>query len=142
MDNGEKLPRRNLPLLASSLNLLCSNSKSLNQGQQIHQHVIASGSSGIQFVVTKLIQLYADCDDLDSSRKLFDVFPKPNVFAWTAILGFFSRNGMYEDCLENYGLMKSQGVSEDHLVFPEVMKACAQLTWLDGGMWVHGGVVV
>ncbi|CAL1359127.1 unnamed protein product [Linum trigynum] len=95
-------------------------------------------SSGIQFVVTKLIQLYADCDDLDSSRKLFDVFPKPNVFAWTAILGFFSRNGMYEDCLENYGLMKSQGVSEDHLVFPEVMKACAQLTWLDGGMWVHG----
>ncbi|CAI0542770.1 unnamed protein product [Linum tenue] len=121
---------------------LCSNSKSLNQGQQIHQHVIALGSSGNPFVVTKLVQMYADCDDLCSSRKLFELFPNPNVFAWTAILGFFSRHGMYEDCLVNYGLMKSQGVSADHLVFPKVLKACAQLAWLDGGTWVHGGVVV
>ncbi|CAN0841057.1 Pentatricopeptide repeat-containing protein DOT4, chloroplastic [Linum grandiflorum] len=49
---------------------------------------------------------------------------------------------MYEECAENYRLMKFRGVSADNYVFPKVLKACAQLSWLDGGRWVHGSVVV
>ncbi|CAN1120638.1 Pentatricopeptide repeat-containing protein At2g33760 [Linum perenne] len=122
--------------------LVCNDSKYLKQGQQIHQHVISSGSKDNTYLVTKVIQLYADCDDLGSARKLFDVFPHPNMFARTSILGFFSRHGMYEEFVGSYGMMKFRDISIDNYVFPKILKACAQLSWLDGGSWVHGTVVV
>nr|GME14952.1 pentatricopeptide repeat-containing protein DOT4, chloroplastic-like [Ipomoea batatas] len=29
--------------------------------------------------------MYADCDDVNYARHLFDELPQPNVFAWTAL---------------------------------------------------------
>ncbi|KAJ9170719.1 hypothetical protein P3X46_018808 [Hevea brasiliensis] len=121
---------------------LCSNSKSLSQGQQVHQQITVSGSHYDSFVVTKLIQMYADCDDLTSAYKLFDKLPQPNVFTWTAIVGFYLRRGMYEKCVQNYGLMKFSGVLPDNYVFPKVLRACAHLLWLEGGTWIHKDVIV
>ncbi|OAY33808.1 pentatricopeptide repeat-containing protein DOT4, chloroplastic [Manihot esculenta] len=130
------------PFSLINLLQLCSNSRSLNQGQQVHQQITVSGSHYDSFVVTKLIQMYADCDDLTSAYKLFDKLSQPNVFTWTAIVGFYLRQGMYEKCIRNYGLMKFSGVFPDNYVFPKVLKACAYLLWLDGGTWIHKDVIV
>ncbi|KAF5185113.1 Pentatricopeptide repeat-containing protein [Thalictrum thalictroides] len=85
--------------------------------------------------------MYADCNDLVFALHLFDKLPQPNVFAWTAILGYYSRNGMYKDCLETYSEMRVQGVRPDRYVFPKVLKACAQSLSLKKGICIHRDIV-
>ncbi|CAN6698371.1 unnamed protein product [Malus baccata var. baccata] len=129
----------------SQLNLylqLCCNSKSLNKGKQAHQMIIEYGFDKNPFLVTKLVQMYADCDDLVSAWKLFDKLLNPNVFAWTAILGFYSRHGMYEKCVRAYGEMILKGVLPDGYVFPKVLKACSQLSSVKVGFLVHKDVII
>ncbi|XP_062002846.1 pentatricopeptide repeat-containing protein DOT4, chloroplastic-like [Rosa rugosa] len=120
----------------------CSNSKSLNQGKQTHQKIIQCQLGKNPFLVTKLVQMYADCDDLASARKLFDELLEPNVFAWTAILGFYSRHGMYEECVGAYGEMILRGVLPDGYVFPKVLRACAHFSSLKVGIRVHKDVII
>ena len=140
------LPTSN-PNLLSSFQLnhllqLCSNSKALHQGKQLHQHIILCGLDHHPFMLTKLVQMYADCGDLGSAQALFDKLSQPNVFAWTAILGFYSRNGLSDECVRTYSEMKLKGVLPDKYVFPKVFRACGQLLWLEVGIQVHKDVVL
>ncbi|RXI07173.1 hypothetical protein DVH24_026309 [Malus domestica] len=104
--------------------------------------IIEYGFDENPFLVTKLVQMYADCDDLVSAWTLFDKLLNPNVFAWTAILGFYSRHGMYEKCVRAYGEMILKGVLPDGYVFPKVLKACSQLSSVKVGFLVHKDVII
>ncbi|EOX91375.1 hypothetical protein QUC31_003086 [Theobroma cacao] len=134
-------PRISLSQLNNLLQL-CSKSKSLSQGKQIHPQIISNGSHQNTFIITKLVQMYADCDDLVSANKLFDRLPQPNVFSWTAILGLYSRHGMYRKCIESYCEMKMSGVLPDGFVFPKVLRASVQGLCLETGICVHKDVIV
>ncbi|KAF3438936.1 hypothetical protein FNV43_RR17211 [Rhamnella rubrinervis] len=120
---------------------ICCNSKTLKQGKQVHQRMIQHGSGENPFLVTKLVQMYADCDHLSSARILFDQLSQPNVFAWTSIIGFYSRHGMYQECVKTYAEMILKGVFPDEYVFPKVLKVCAQSSCLKVGMQIHKDVV-
>ncbi|XP_019185217.1 PREDICTED: pentatricopeptide repeat-containing protein At1g03540-like [Ipomoea nil] len=105
------------PLLGIHLNRLLqlsSNFKSLRPGKQTHQQIIVHGVAENPFIITKLFQMYGDCDDVSSARHLFDELPQPNVFAWTALLSFFSRNGLFYECVRTYCEMKFKGVLPDN----------------------------
>ncbi|XWS29864.1 hypothetical protein CRYUN_Cryun24cG0066700 [Craigia yunnanensis] len=133
------------PISLSQLNNLlqqCSKSKSLNQGKQIHPQIILNASDQNTFMITKLIQLYADCDDFVAANKLFDKLPQPNVFLWTAILAYYSRHEMYRKCIESYCEMKMSGVLPDGYVFPKVLRASAQLLCFETGICVHKDLIV
>ncbi|KAJ8770740.1 hypothetical protein K2173_021387 [Erythroxylum novogranatense] len=121
---------------------LCSNYKALRHGLQVHQRITVCGWHQNPFLSTKLLQVYADCDHFIFAQKLFGEMPHQNVFAWTSLLGYYIRHGMYERCIRNYGVMKFKGVSPDNYVFPKVLRACAQLLWWEGGTWLHRDVIV
>lgn len=120
---------------------ICCNSKALKQGKQVQQQIIQDGSGENPFVVTKLVQMYADCDHLLSARILFDQLSQPNVFAWTSIIGFYSRHGMYQESVRTYAEMILKGVLPDEYVFPKVLKVCAQSSCLKVGMQIHKDVI-
>lgn len=93
-------------------------------------------------MATKLVQMYSHCDDLASARKLFDKMPHRNVFAWTAMLAFYSRHGMPRECLSVYGAMRMRGdVAPDNYIFPKVFRACAQSSCLHAGLLVHKDLI-
>ncbi|XP_077230335.1 pentatricopeptide repeat-containing protein At5g39350-like [Tasmannia lanceolata] len=120
---------------------ICCTSKTLKQGKKVHQQILIHGLKSNPYLTTKLVQMYADFDDLVTARHLFDGLPQPNVFAWTSIIFFYSRNGKYEDCLRTYYEMRAQGVKPDRYVFPKVLKACAQLSSLKEGIRIHEDVL-
>lgn len=129
-----------LPLQLNRLLQVCSDFRALVPGKQIHQQVVVNGFRENQFVSTKLVQMYADCDDIRSAHEIFDRLSIPNVFAWTACLSFFLRNGEFEKCIYVYKDMKRKGVSPDNYVFPKVLKACAAMLCLEGGIQLHKDV--
>lgn len=92
-------------------------------------------------MTTKLVQMYADCNNITTAILLFDKLPQPNVFTWTAILSFYSRNGMPNECIRTYRQMKSKGTLPDKYVFPKVIRATAQSLCLEAGIQVHKEVI-
>ncbi|OVA19051.1 Pentatricopeptide repeat [Macleaya cordata] len=119
----------------------CSDSKALKQGRQVHQQIIVHGFGLDPFITTKLIQMYSDCNDFSSTHNLFDKLPQPNVFAWTAILAFYLRNGMYQDCLRTYHQLRWQGTKPDSYIFPKVIRACTQSLSLEEGIEIHTDII-
>nr|GMC62312.1 pentatricopeptide repeat-containing protein DOT4, chloroplastic-like [Ipomoea batatas] len=94
------------------------------------------------FIITKLIQMYADCDDVNSARHLFDELPQPNVFAWTALVSFFSGNGLFYECFRTDCKMKFKGVLPNKYVFPRILRAFSLYSCLEVGVQVHKDVIV
>ncbi|KMT09335.1 hypothetical protein BVRB_6g134300 [Beta vulgaris subsp. vulgaris] len=139
-------PTPTFDLLSSSklthLLQICSNSRALAQAKQTHQQIIQHGLHQNQFVITKLVQSYAECDHFGYAQKLFDELPEPNVFAWTALLAFHSRNGLFIECLQLYAAMRFMGVLPDQYVFPKILRACAQLSALETGAMIHKEAIV
>ncbi|KAK2991653.1 hypothetical protein RJ640_023794 [Escallonia rubra] len=88
-------------------------------------------------MTTKLVQTYADCNEIAAAHHLFDKIPQRNVFAWTAFISFHSRSGMSHECLNAYIDMKRDGVLPDKYVFPKVIRACAQPYLLKVGIQIH-----
>ncbi|XP_027347140.1 pentatricopeptide repeat-containing protein At3g16610-like [Abrus precatorius] len=130
------------PLSLNSLLRACSASKSLIQAKQLHHRIIVNGSNTNSFFVTKLIQIYADCDDLGSSLSLLHQLSHPNLFAFTSILAFYSRHRFSHQCIQTYAQLRLNGVVPDGYVFPKVCKACAQLSYLRTGAVLHKDVIV
>lgn len=120
---------------------LCSTSRALKQGKQVHQQIILHGFASSPHLKTKLVQMYADCDDFNTACHLFSKLPQPNVFAWTAILSLYERNGKYQECLKIYREMKAHSITLDGYVFPKVLKACTRLLNFEEGIRVHNDVI-
>ena len=126
-----KLPT---PVQLNHLLQLCSNSKALNQGKQAHQQIIINGLQQNYFMSTKLVQMYADCNQIEIALLLFDKLSEPNVFAWTAIISFYSRNGTFNECIFTYKEMKFKGVLPDN---SRALPIRYFLKW-NRGIWYHG----
>ncbi|KAK1363823.1 Pentatricopeptide repeat-containing protein [Heracleum sosnowskyi] len=86
--------------------------------------------------------MYADCNDILSAHHLFDHLSHPNVFAWTAMLAFYSRNAMPNECFTYYNEMKMNSVFPDKYVLPNVVRACTKLLCVKTGMQIHKEAVV
>ncbi|MCE0481208.1 hypothetical protein HAX54_038769 [Datura stramonium] len=133
------------PFLTFEINRLlqlCSNSKAIDQSKQTHQQIIIHGQSHNPFIITKLIQVYAERDDIKSAQNLFAVLSQRNVFAWTAIIAYFSRNRLFEECINTYKEMKLDSILPDGYVFPQVLRVCAKFSSLDIGVQVHRDIIV
>lgn len=120
---------------------LSSKSQDLKSIKRTHHKILINQLQSDSFLITKLLQCYADCNDFLTARKLFDELPSPNVFAWTSILALYNRHGLPRECLEMYCRMKIEGVVPDKYVFPKVIRSCAQLMWLELGMVMHKDAV-
>ncbi|CAJ1942783.1 unnamed protein product [Sphenostylis stenocarpa] len=128
--------------LIHSFNSLLQACKTLHQAKQLHNCILQTASHQNPFFITKLIQIYADCDDLGSALTLFHQLSHPNVFAFTAILSYHSQHGYPHHCIQTYSELRQNGVVPDGYVFPKVLKACAQLSRLATGTVVHKDVIV
>ncbi|KAL2499698.1 Pentatricopeptide repeat-containing protein DOT4 [Abeliophyllum distichum] len=56
-------------------------------------------------------------------------------------MSFYSRNGMFDECISAYIGMKSKNVLPDGYVFPKVLRACTVATCLETGVQVQKDVI-
>ncbi|KAK9283705.1 hypothetical protein L1049_011955 [Liquidambar formosana] len=82
----------------------CAALENLKVGMQVHSHVVKCGIRLDQFVLTGLINFYAKCGELDLARKAFLEVEKPQLSAWTTLMGgdrtFSSVLGAFADSME------------------------------------------
>ncbi|XP_059066461.1 pentatricopeptide repeat-containing protein At2g13600 [Cryptomeria japonica] len=68
----------------------CITLNNVREGKRIHAHLIKTGLGLCIFLVNRLVEMYAKCDNLLDARNVFDRMPMRNVFSWnTMIAGYF-----------------------------------------------------
>ncbi|KAI3460513.1 hypothetical protein Pfo_017176 [Paulownia fortunei] len=71
----------------------CASLSMLSFGKVLHSEIVKSGVECDVMVGTSLVDMYGKCQDIVSSRKMFDHMPERNVVTWNAMIGGYMRNG-------------------------------------------------
>ncbi|ONK74916.1 uncharacterized protein A4U43_C03F11430 [Asparagus officinalis] len=66
----------------------CAHLSSLKQTQQIHCFVLKSNAIPQHdvFILTSLINAYAECGSIDDARRVFDRMPERNTVTWNSVM--------------------------------------------------------
>ncbi|XP_072950613.1 pentatricopeptide repeat-containing protein At1g71460, chloroplastic [Typha angustifolia] len=83
------LEHRGVPVNAttfSSLLSACSRCKALAFGRQIHVHIRINGLESNEFVVSKLIEMYASCGAAEDAAAVLSVLAPKSAYPWNALL--------------------------------------------------------
>ncbi|KAL4329419.1 pentatricopeptide repeat-containing protein At1g11290, chloroplastic-like [Arachis ipaensis] len=112
--------------------------KNFECGRQIHAHVIRNGSDYQVSVQNSLIDMYSACDNLSSSRKIFDNMMDRTVVSWSALIKGYV---MHDQCLEALSLflkMKLSGTRVDFIIVINILPAFAKMGVLHYVRYLHG----
>ncbi|KAJ0980038.1 hypothetical protein J5N97_015512 [Dioscorea zingiberensis] len=123
----------------------CSETGSIARGQQVHALARKLRLESDVFVASALLDMYAKCADMASSRKVFDEMPLRNLVSWNSLLVGFTQNKRHDMAMETFREMCAEcSVCLDEVNVSSVLSACAG-SGADGGLsfgrGVHASVV-
>eukprot|EP01018_Ginkgo_biloba_P007201 Gb_03579 [translate_table: standard] len=115
----------------------CASIVALEEGKQVHVHIIKTGFHLDVFVGSALVDMYAKCRSLDDACHVFDKMPERNVVSWNAMIAGNAQNGNNEDALKLFCQMQQAGMIPSQFTFASVLSACASHEALEQGEGVH-----
>ncbi|KAL0345180.1 UNVERIFIED_CONTAM: Pentatricopeptide repeat-containing protein [Sesamum radiatum] len=119
-----------------------SQTKSINQGLQIHAHLIKLPLSHDPKHRNHLINFYSKCKVFSDARKLIEESHEPDLVSWSSLISGYAQNGLGEEALLAFREMHVLGVNCNEFTFPSVLKACSSTKNFMLGTQVHGIIVV
>ncbi|KAK1270681.1 Pentatricopeptide repeat-containing protein [Acorus gramineus] len=88
-------------------------------------------------VETALVDAHMKCARIDDACRVFDATVRKNAFAWDAMVGGLSRNGLWERSLGSYETMRLAGFEPGSATFTAVLAACSMGGTAGFGRRVH-----
>eukprot|EP01018_Ginkgo_biloba_P015808 Gb_31706 [translate_table: standard] len=125
----------------SSVLRACSSLVALDQGLEIHAHIIKKGFESDLYVGTALVDMYAKCTSIEAALKVFDKIAERNVVSWTAVIAGYTQTGRVEEALELFCQMLETGLKPNAFTVTRVLRSCGSLAALEQGSQVHGHIV-
>ncbi|KAF7837637.1 pentatricopeptide repeat-containing protein [Senna tora] len=83
----------------------CCVDNSVEEGKQVHAHVVKFGLGPDRISQNNLIFMYVNFQSLDEARKVFDVMPLRDVVSWTTLVTGYSQWGFIDDAYNVFDLM-------------------------------------
>ncbi|KAK9288226.1 hypothetical protein L1049_016675 [Liquidambar formosana] len=83
----------------------CCISNAMEEGKQVHAHVIKFGFGTDGFSQNNLIHMYVNLRSLEEARRVFDKMPRRDVVSWTTLITGYSHWGFVDDAFEVFELM-------------------------------------
>ncbi|CAN6179030.1 unnamed protein product [Urochloa humidicola] len=118
----------------------CVRSAEYGYGRRLHCDAVKAGG-GDGFVMNSLVDMYAKAGDLECARKTFERISDRNVVSWTSMLSGCVQNGFSADGLLLFNEMRRESVQLSEYTMASVLAACAALSSLHQGRWIHGSVI-
>ncbi|KAK9667733.1 hypothetical protein RND81_13G007700 [Saponaria officinalis] len=123
-----------------ALLVLCSESKDLALGKQIHALALKSGLEMDVRVGTSLMDMYFKCAKPGYGFKLFERFDNCNLVMWGTITTNCSQSGDSRKVLDLYVAGAERGFI-DAVILLATLRACSSLATKREGMVIHGMTV-
>lgn len=112
----------------------CADSKALEEGRKVHEHMIGSGFRPDVSVDNKLIEIYGKCGCVQEARQVFDKMSERDCASWNYMIAGLSYNGLAEEAIQLFGQMKDAGERPNGNTFLGVLSACSRLGLVDEGL--------
>lgn len=125
-------PKPNEFALASVLSVSGSMAL-LNQGKQVHAHVLSIGLEHTSIVKSSLINMYSKCGSIDEASKIFEVTGHDDIVSWTAMISGYAEHGISQEAIGLFERIPKAGLSPDSVTFIGVLSACSHAGLLDLG---------
>lgn len=114
-----------------------ANVGSLRIGKAVHGYAMRAGFDSIVNVSTALVDMYAKCGRVETSRLVFDGMKSRNVVSWNSMIAAYVEGGNPEEAMRIFQKMLDQGVEPTNVTIMEALHACADLGDLKRGIFVH-----
>ncbi|KAL2925587.1 hypothetical protein RDABS01_011799 [Bienertia sinuspersici] len=89
----------------------CSALNGLNEGQQVHAHVVKRKDMRDDvYVQNTLISMYANCGCFEIAHKLLDKMPQRDVISWNAFLSAYAQKGLMDSASLLFHEMEEKNV--------------------------------
>ncbi|XP_074277377.1 pentatricopeptide repeat-containing protein At1g74600, chloroplastic [Silene latifolia] len=119
----------------------CSSQGSLIKGKEVHGYAFRVGFSQERLIGGALVNMYAKCGALDSSRRVFDMVPKKDNVMCSALVSGYARNGNIRKALHVLRQMLLSDLPVDYYTLSSILGSHALLSRPDIGIQLHALVV-
>ncbi|PIN10467.1 hypothetical protein CDL12_16941 [Handroanthus impetiginosus] len=113
----------------------------LEVGMQVQCLAIKCGLRMDPFVVTSLVNFYAKCGALELAYRALREADKPNVTAWTALIGGYVPEGKAREAIDFFQEMLLSGIKPNEQTFASVLGAFGKEYDIQGGMQLHSLII-
>ena len=120
-------------LTFSSVLSACASVTALEQGKQVHVHIVRSGYEAFVGVSNALVTMYGKYGSIDDAEKVFKKMLVRDEVSWTALVVGYAHHGLAKEALEVFDKMLSKGMSPDHVTSIELLSACNHAGLVDEG---------
>lgn len=90
---------------------VCSNSKSLNGGKEIHSLIVRSGSETFEFVGSAMLHFYASCSGIQEAERIFKELIHTNDLLWNLMIVAYVQCDWMEDAMDVFERMPRRDVA-------------------------------
>ncbi|BFG13924.1 hypothetical protein CerSpe_001980 [Prunus speciosa] len=109
----------------------CSKVVAFSEGVQLHGALVKMGLEEDAFIENSLIHFYAECGELDYSRKVFDGMAERNIVSWTSLICGYARRQLPKEAVSLFFEMVAAGIKPNSVTMVCVISACAKLKDLE-----------
>lgn len=121
----------------SSLLKACASSKALKEGMELHCFAIKLGLNHNIYICPTLINMYAECNDMNAARGVFDEMEQPCIVSYNAIITGYARSSQPNEALSLFRELQASNLEPTDVTMLSVIMSCALLGALDLARWIH-----
>lgn len=115
----------------------CAELLSLQEGKEIHGHIVKTGSELDVFVSNSLIYMYVKCGVVEHARRVFGRIPEKDVVSWNTMITGYAQNGHEVEALGFFNQMQLVEMKANLVNMVSVIQACTHLGVLLPGKSFH-----
>lgn len=119
----------------------CGEERALKLGRQLHAAIVKKLYKDDVFIRTSLVDMYAKCGEILDSRRVFDEMGNRNTVTWTSIIAGYAREGLGEEAIGLFRVMKRRKIHANNLTIVSILKACGLTGAFQLGKEVHAQII-
>ncbi|KAE8023175.1 hypothetical protein FH972_008910 [Carpinus fangiana] len=118
----------------------CCELRDIDDGRKVHCQIVKAGGPD-SFVLANLVDMYAKCRDIGSSREVFDEILDRDVVHWTSMIVGYVQNDCPIEGLVLFNRMREGSVKDNQFTVQSLVTACKNLRALHQGKGLHGYLI-
>ncbi|KAJ7563082.1 hypothetical protein O6H91_03G096300 [Diphasiastrum complanatum] len=103
----------------------CASIAALEQGKQLHSHIIKSGFESDLTVGNTLVDMYAKCGSIEHARHVFNNMHERDVVSWNVMIASYAQQGLGKEALTLLEQMQREGTKPNEVTYLSVLSACS-----------------
>ncbi|KAF9596468.1 hypothetical protein IFM89_012173 [Coptis chinensis] len=117
----------------SSLLSVSGNMAILEQGKQLHAHILLIGLENDLMIHSALINMYCKCGSVQEASRIFNAVENDSVVSWTAMINGYAEHGHCKEAIDLFEKTSRVGMRPDDVTFIGVLGACSHAGLIDLG---------